>query len=570
MAVSIASILTRICARVGITDIDVTDLEDRYVEGYVIPRVMTAANAIEPLRQVGFFDIVESGTTLKFVARGKPAVRTLTDDDLGAHDGTSDDGKGPPAVITRKMQDVELPRQIRVHFRNPERDYEDDEQLSPTRVTTDAVNDVDLEIAVAMTSEQASQVAEILWADPWAGRWLHQTAVDHSHLDLEPGDCIHLPVDGRLERVRILSIDDAGGLVRKLETARDDDGGYSSSAFADAVERTTTTLSAISETELFFLDLPALRTDDTDAGFYIAARESLSSTGNRWRGATIYRSTDAGGSAFELLLTVSNEATTGVLVNALPTGDLPLGSPVDWDDANTITVTLESGTLESRTENEVLAGANHIALGAHDRWEIIGFTTATQISETQWELTHLLRGRRGTEYVMGTSQAADVFVLVSGAGVIRAPLTSAQIDSSYIYKAVSIGAAFNDGDDFTFVGSGRSLQPFAPTNVTLARQANGDILISWTGRDRMGQELTYYVDSESDPPTTYSIDIRNTGSPTTIVRTLSSSTTSVTYTTAQQNTDHGSPTPTSLTVTVYKVSPTVGRGIGATATGSIL
>jgi hypothetical protein len=561
--ITLAEIVTAICERVGVTSIDVSDLTDKSVEGYVISRVMSADAAIEPLRKAGYFDIVESGTTLKFPERGRASSRTLSEDDLGAQDGTEG---SPVAVTTTMAQDVELPRQMRVHFRNPDRDYEDDEELSPSRLITEAVNDVDVELPMAITAAQAAEIAEVLWADAWAGRWAHTWSLDYSHLDLEPADVVLLPVDDELQRVRITSIDDAVYMIRKMQGVRDDDGNYTPVAVTGDIERRGTTLEFISGTLLEFLDLPPLRTDDTDAGFYVAARSSGS--GTAWRGAAVYRSIDEGNS-FDQLVAVSTEATVCELVNALPTGEIPGGSPT-FDENTVITVDVLSGTLESRIESDVFSnGANTLAVGAKGRWLIVSFCTVTQITETRYELTKLLWGRRATEYLIGTPQAGDRAVLISGNGIVRLPLTATQIGEEFIYKAVSIGADFNDGTDNTYEGNGESLMPFSPNNVSFARQVNGDVLISWTRRDRLGQELTDFVDPISDPPLSFEVDIMSNGSPTTVVRLLTSSVESVTYTNAQQGSDFGSPTPTTLTVRVYQISATVGRGHVAEFTGSI-
>lgn len=566
MAISLASIVTRICSRVGLTNIDVSDLADRFIEGYVIARIMTAADALEPLRQVGYFDIVESGNTLKFVARGKAVVRTLSEDDLGAYSGND---TPPVAITTRKMQDVDLPRQLRLHFRNPDRDYEDDEELSPTRLSTTAVNDVDIELALSIKNEQAAQVAEVLWADPWAGRWIHSTTLDQSSLDLEPSDCLLVPVDGRLERMRVVAIDDSAGILRKFEMVRDDDGTYSAVAVAGDIARTPTVLASFQDSELLFLDIPALRTEDADAGFYIAARPATGSSGNTWRGVSIHRSID-GGASYSPLIAISNEAATGTLQSALPSGTLPTGSPLAFDTINTLTVNLVNGSLESRTDQEVFSGANTAVIGLDGRWEVLQFANAVQVTSTQWQLSKLLRGRRGTEYLVGSSQAGDTFVLVSTGGVTRAPLQAGQIAQNYIYRAISIGTSFADGIDNSFVGNGQSLVPFAPIALSAVRQANGDVLLSWTRRDRLGQELTYGIDPQSDPPMTFSVDIVSLDSPNIVVRTLSATVENATYTNAQFQTDFGSPTPVSVSFRVFQISTVKGRGIMAATTIQVL
>jgi hypothetical protein len=548
--ISIAEIVRRLCSRVGLTDIDVSDLEDRYVTGYVVSRVMNVRDAIEPLRLVGYFDVVESGRTLKFPARGKAAVRTLEDDDLGAHEY---DGEVPPAVSTRKMQDVDLPRQIRLHYRDPGRDYEDSEQLSPTRLTTDAVNDVDIECPIAITAQQAAEAAEVNWASAWAGRWIQQTNLGLEHFDLEPADCVVIPVDGRLERVRLVTVD-GPALLRKIEAVRDDADGYVSVAIAEPPVRPPQEIVIYSPTTLLLLDLPALRPEDNDAGVYAVSFPT--NPDQTWGGVRIYHSTDGG-------LTFTNEAaiTTAATVGELA-ADLPAGDPFTWDDSTEILVELESGAFESRTEAAVLDGANALAIGRHRFWEIVQFTTAEQLSATQWRLTHLLRGRRGTEYLMGTGFTGDRVVLISGGGVVRLPLTNAQIDVPQVYKAVTIGTSYATGIDQTFTPDGRALYPFSPVQLAGERETSGDLVISWVRRDRIGTELdpTGAELLMSEAVEAYEIEIFSDDSPVVLLRTLEASTTSVTYTAAEQAEDLGSPPPAEVFVRVYQISAVVGRG----------
>ena len=66
----------------------------------------------------------------------------------------------------------------------------------------------------------------------------------------------------------------------------------------------------------------------------------------------------------------------------------------------------------------------------------------------------------------------------------------------------------------------------------------------------------------SETGESYEVDIL---SGLTVLRTLSSSTANVTYTSAMQTADFGGP-PSSLSIAIYQISSTVGRGSPAAAT----
>lgn len=552
--VALATIVSDVCSDCGLedSDIDVSDLTTRFVHGYARTRPMPGRSCIEPLRMVGFFDCVESGLVMKWPTRGKAAVATIEADELGAHEGED----APPAVTTKKLSALELPRAMRVHYMAPSRDYEPGEQISPVRLTTDAVNDVDVDLVAALDDNQAAQIAEIIWADAWRARWVHETAVDRCWSQLEPADAILLPVDGRNERVRIAELTTSDLILKRLALVRDDDGAYESTAVADPPQRQPSRITLSAGTTLLMLDLPALREEDDNAGFYVAAARS--GIGTTWSGAVISRSTD-GGATWAQVATVANEATVG-RVNT----SLPAGITSTWDYENAIDVVLPAGrTLESRTEADVLLGANSAAIGVDGRWEIVQFMDAEEIGPNRYRLTTLLRGRRGTEHLVGTSQINDYFVLVSGAGIVRVPLSTAQIGVSMLYRGVTFGTSFTSATAQAFTGNGMALETFSPVFVRGERDSSEDLSITWIRRDRLHQTMRSGVElPNSEASESYSIDILDGSS---VVRTLTSSTPSVVYAAADQTTDFGAPQ-SEVTVRIYQLSAIVGRGTPAEAT----
>lgn len=553
--VSLATIVRDVCNECGLndTDIDVDDLTSRYVHGYARTRPMPGRSCIDPLRMVGFFDCVESGTVLKWPTRGKQPVATIEADELGSHETATE---ASPSIITRKADALELPRMMRVHYVAPSRDYEPGEQISPVRLTTEAVNDVDVDLVAALDDDQAAQIAEIIWADAWRARWMHEIVLDRYRSELEPADAVLAPVDSRLERMRIASIDTSDLILRRLSLVRDDDGSYESTAVAEPPQRQPSRLTLPASTALLILDIPALREIDDDAGLYAAAARA--GLGTSWNGAVIYRSTD-NGSTWSQIGTVANEAKVGRINTPLP-----VGITSTWDNENSIDVVVGPGTtLESRTEDDVLSGANAAAIGTHGRWEIVQFLNAEQIGTNRYRLSGLLRGRRGTEHLVGTSEINDRFVLVSGPGIVRLPLATAQIGVPMLYRAVSVGSTLGSAGAQSFTGTGMALETFSPVYVRGERDSTEDLTITWIRRDRLHQTMRSGVElPNSEDSESYSIDIMDGDL---VARTLSSSIPSAVYAAEDQITDFGSTQPV-ITVRIYQLSAIVGRGTPAEAT----
>lgn len=548
--VSLASIVRALCARAGLTSVDVADLEDVFIS-YGIGAVTSARDAIAPLRSVGFFDAVENGKIVEFVKRGKPVVKTLMEEEIGA---APDGERIPPAIQIKDAQDVELPRTIRVKYIARSRNYEVGEQISPNRISTDAVNDVDVELAVTISDDLAAKIAEVLWNDRWVGRRSYESSLDRSNLDLIPSDCVYLPVEGRLERVRVDNSSDSVQLLRRVTLIRDDDGSYVSQAVAAVPDIPGSIIPIIMPTSLILMDIPALRASDDDAGVYAVAFGAA--TGNTWRGAIISKSIS--GEEWETLTTITVEGTVGEL-----TSTAPAGITTTWDTLNEITVRLDNGTLSSRSEEDVLNGANAAAIGVDGSWEIIQFVNATLVSGTTYKLTKLLRGRRGTERFVGTRGVGDTFVMLSTGAVFRIPLENAEIGALRYYQAVSSGHLFSEGARQEFTGHGVALLPFSPVDIHHEVEDNFDLTITFKRRDRLGYEMTSGAEIPmSESSMLFIVDIYAASDLNNIVRTINATSETVTYTLAQQQQDFNSETP--LVVKIAQVSTVVGRGPSGT------
>lgn len=548
--VSLAEIIRKVCARVNMTAIDVEDLEDVFVIGYQVSRPMYARAAIEPLRSVGFFDVVESGEVLKFTKRGKAIVDTLTDDDLGAHVV----GEDRPALIsTRKAQEVELPRQVRVHFMNPLLDYDPGEELSPSRFDTQAESVLDVDLAVCLESDDAAKIAETLMRDFWVGRWSHSVQVDQTKAALEAADPIAAPVDGQVHRMRINSITDRLPNLRTFELVRDDDGTYVSHAVGTGTSRPPVRIPFYGPVDLLLMDLPALTDADNDAGYYAASKPLL--TNGDFRGALFLKSPDSGGT-FSIVGSVTTPVAAGEIVGTPP----GIGPTTIFDEGGEITVDLEYGEMESRTEADVLNGANAAAIGAHGRWEIVQFKNATNVIGSIWTVSGLLRGRRGTEHNVGATIKGDRFVMLSTGDITRINSDIASIGKTVYFKSIPIGTSPEGAAVSEFEGEGMALKPFSPVHIAADREVDGSISLSWVRRDRLGSDTVIPM---SESSIDFEIDVMDAEG--LIVRTISVSETSATYSADQQVTDFGA-LQDSVTVRIYQISTTVGRGTGAEAT----
>jgi hypothetical protein len=231
------------------------------------------------------------------------------------------------------------------------------------------------------------------------------------------------------------------------------------------------------------------------------------------------------------LATLVHAATLGVL-----TAELGPGSIFTWDMNNTIEVELLSGHLATREENEVLAGANRIAVETDSgAWEIVGFLEAELVAPKTYRLSTLLRGQGGSDHAMGPASAGNRVLLLD------AQATLERVDPAWLGATAELRcfAGVSD-DDGTIIETGidiGAILPLRPVHLHADLDAGGDIALGWVRRSRSDTESWASEDAPLDwAPEAYRVEIYDGA---TLKRTLDVGTPSATYTLAEQTSDFG-------------------------------
>jgi hypothetical protein len=362
-----------------------------------------------------------------------------------------------------------------------------------------------------------------------------------------------LPVDGKLIVARIVTIDHSLPTLLRLDLVADDSFANESYALGSDPAYEDSGADGFGVARWVVLDLPLASTADSDAGYFVAVTADGAS---QFGGSTVFRSVD-GGATYDEVISTELPATIGTL-----DAELPAGPTTIFDEGNEIVVTLYADDeLESLTDPSLFAGKNSAAIGADGRWEIVQFRNAEMVVSSPqtntWRLTGLLRGRRGTEWAVGTSLAGDWFVLLDEA-VMRLPHPIAQLGATVSHKAVLVGTSIDDATAEEFAPQGVALKPYAPTALTMTDDA-GDLVLEWVRRSRAGTELVAGDVPLWEASESYEVHILDASDLATVVRVLYASTPTATYTAADQAVDFGGPVP-ALVIRVYQLSATVGRG----------
>lgn len=541
---SLANVVEDLCVRAGLssTDLDVSLLSGD-VDGFVVSNRASIRSTLQKLQEAFFFDTVESGGKIKFVPRGGSSVATITEDDL------VEIAEDVYVEIIRR-EDRELPRTLNVIYIAKNGEYQQSNQEA-LRQIADTGESVNIVIPIVMTGTKAKQIADATLFSFWIERLRFSFAVSRKYFYLEPGDIITLSMDdGLLYTVRITkTVMDNQKL--SIEGLQADDAVYTqtNSAGDDTVTPVIETIPG--DTILHLMDIPLIRETDDTAGFYAAVTKETPG----WKGSQLYNSSN--GTDYTFLSSMLFSNPHGTVATALADGQ-----PYFIDRKTEIVVVMIDGVLSSVTEEDLYNGLNGALLGS----EIVQFQNAELVAANTYKLTNILRGRLGTEDQTSLHTTNEDFILLNstGSNFVRINTGLDLIGATKFYKAVSIGTTISDTTAETFVNNGRSLQPYSPVRLTGVRNTSGDLTITWVRRTRYSGGWNSSIEIPLNETTeSYEIDIVDGSN--VVLRTLYSTSETVTYTAAQQTTDFGSPQ-TIIKVRVHQMSSRIGRGTKAEAT----
>jgi hypothetical protein len=522
------------------SNINVALIEDINVVGYLIASTGSIRSALEPLMVAYQVDAVESGNVIKYVPRALSPTIFINEQDLAVTDFNAPSPE--PLALSRK-DEVELPRSVTVKYLNFAADYQIGTQAS-YKLSGQSKNDLVIDIPVVLVDEQAKDLADSILYSAYASRTTTSIQTFIKYANVEPTDLIS--VKGNTIRVVRKSL--AGNIIT-LEGEFENGAVYVQNSLVPKAFPVNQTIPFIGNTYVEFMDVPMLRDKDNDSGFYVAACGFTQS----WPGCGIVKSID-GGDTWVQIATISNASVMGGVESALPAFDSNV-----FDNVNALIVHLKpGGQLFTASHESIINGANAALVGN----EVIQFKTAVQVGTNSYLIGGLLRGRRGTS-TQG-HVAGERFVLLSEQTLLRINMDISEVGTERLYKAITIGKTFESASTIKFTNAANSLECYSPVKLFGGRDSAGNLKISWFRRTRINGAWRDFVDvSIGEDSESYSVEIYDNG---TLMRTINSTSTNVTYSAADQITDFGSPQ-SSVSVIVYQNSSI--NGPGFTISGSV-
>ena len=523
-------------------DVDVSRL-DGLVSGYVIDRIMSARDALQPLELSCFFDAIESGGRIAFRHRGQDdTVAELNSDTLVESKPNAD------LITLTRAQETDLPASARVSYSASESEYR--QAVAEARRLVGASGRVTLaELPIVMEAGQASQVAEAWLFEAWAARDRAAFAVPPSRLAVEPGDTVSVEIVGKPRLLRIAEIGDHG--ARDVEARSIDPDVYGG---VSPVTRPQSPPPDVLTGQPFglFLDLPLLTGSESPHVGYVAAAQ------RPWPGTVAFlRSPETSG--FSLRATATAAIITGVTLDVLPAG--PEGR---INRATRLRVRLDYGQLQSVTHLALLGGANAAAIrNADGAWEVLQFESSELVAPATYELSNLLRAQAGTDGAMVASLSAGARFVLLDRALAPVDMSPDEIGLAFNWRfgpaSRDIGHASYVTATHAFTGAG--LRPYSPVHVRGTR-TGGDLTITWSRRTRIGGDAW----SAGDVPLAeesehYEIDVLDGSA---VARTIATTSSSATYSAADQVADFGTPQ-SACTIRVYQIAAGYGRGTARAA-----
>lgn len=472
VSTTLQAVVEDVCDRCGLPagKLDMAALTDE-IAGITLGGQYGGAGAITTLMPAYFFDIFEADKQLIAVKRGAAVKATITVDALVEE----------PDENSLRGQDTEYPRQLMVKYLNPGQNY-----AAPAAVVSRKTPDirvrgeVTLDLPISLTETPALQIADkilkVMWED------LNGEATFTLPLGpfawLTPSDCLgYVARSGAVYRLRVEKVNDAAREIT-ITARRDRQSAYTSALTAiplPAPPPPPPSLPGV--TQVALLNIPGIIDSDDQLGFRIGV---CGQEGSAWYGAQVAYSTD-GGLTYTSLGNITTRAVMGML-----TAPLAAASEFYPDRTNSIEVELvDTDELESLTEAQWLSEGNGAAIVRGDYTaEVVQFQTATDLTNREWSLSTLQRGR------LATSAAAHLtgerFVMLEG--TVFLPLPSSVIGQTIKIRVTSLGTSPEVAPVFDFAFSpAYSQREFAPADLSLTSDGT-DITASWSPRHRFGTE----------------------------------------------------------------------------------
>ena len=436
------------------------------VGGYVIDRPTSVRAALEPVAELFGLTASSADGTLAFRGEdaGDSAVVEL--DDIAMEDGA-------PATQRTRTATHELPAETEIAFADRETDY----QSAVARYVVPGATHrgrKQMQFPGVLEAGQASALVADWTRRVIAAREEIAFAVEPGRIDVEPGATVRLSAEEGISADYLVTEVELGAArrVKARQLRRVAPSPWRTRLQAPPLPPVMRSAPAM----VAFVDLPMLPAASApEDQLKVAVRA------RPWLAHGLYASASTSG--YERRGLVTREATIGIL--AAP---LPAGREAFFARSDELLVDLFTGALSSADDDDVLNGANLVAVeAANGEWEVLQFGSADEVSPGRWRLKRLLRGQFGTRPAMLAGAALSARLVVIDSAVISAGLAAGDVGLPRNWKVGPLGYDLGSGAFSTHAITGglRAIRPPAPVHLRVRKRADGGRDVSWKRRSRL-------------------------------------------------------------------------------------
>jgi len=422
--------------------------------------------AVQPFVDHFGIQLFDDGQSLR-------APTSASFDCLDTELGCSADSQPQPRAARSQVAARSLPTALTVEYYDPARDFQAAQSRAsiPSALAKTATE----QLPAALDCGFARALTETALARQWAERDTLRLRLPPPYLTLEPGMFLKRPNDtaywtvSRTETDGMAVIADLHSRYGSFESMASDPGRVLSSPDVE-----------VQPTQLAILELPDI---DGTAGDAPQLSIAASSAAGAWKPVAVQIDTSG----------ISQISQTAALPTILGVADTVLGDgqSILFDERSSVDVQLTSHEhwLQSCDDDALVNGGNLAAVGT----ELIQFGKVETLGAGKFRLSRLLRGRRGTEWAMGTHGAGETFAMIDPTRLQPVPVPVSAIGSDL--SATALGLGDDAAVPVVHTVSGEALKPPSPVHLTAEFDSAGNLNCSWCRRSRSGWAWIDNVDA---------------------------------------------------------------------------
>ncbi|MBN2760891.1 MAG: glycoside hydrolase/phage tail family protein [Rhodobacteraceae bacterium] len=456
------AVIAEICARARLDGVDVSRVHG-VVRGMAVASTDSPRAMLQSLMLAYGIDAVERDGRLRFISRDGRAVAQIGMDALVRANGGD---------LTRiRAPQADDAGRVRLGYVSEGGDFDlrTTEAVFPDASAARAAGS---DLPLVLPDGEARLIAE---------RWLTEARVarDTVRFALPPssalgaGDVVDMVTDAGRALWRIDRTTLSG--PREMEATRVEPGIYGHGD-TDLGAGPMLAYAAPGPVQPLVLDLPLIPGFETDHAPWIGAQATL------WPGAVALHHA-AGEDRFVLEALIAAPMEFGVTESVLAAAP-----PGRWDRGTSLRVRMLRGTLASASPRDVLDGANRVAIGQGEDWEVFQFAEAELVAPDTYLVRTRLRGQQGSDGIMPAAWPEGSVMVVLDDRLTQIPLPRDMLGVERGYRIGPAARPIDDASqrDFSLTARGVGLRPYRPAHLRARLTAAGDLVVSWLRRTREG------------------------------------------------------------------------------------